>query len=366
MGLISKEVEVVLNGSNIKYYESLGYEIPRRKSKWGRVTVPSGTKKKIKIEYLQKNSNVKVKVKCDNPNCGKEYEIGYYNYIKRNHNGKIYCKDCANTVLLSGENHWNYNPNLTQEERENGRNYPKYIEFIKKVLARDNYTCQVCGKESHGNAEVHHLDSYDWCVDKRTDETNGICLCHNCHYNFHLIYGRGNNTKEQFEEWLGKSVELLKYNEELPTARKIYCIEEDKTYNGAYELANEWNCCVSQIYSVCDHKYKYKSIKSKHLLWFDEYEKMTKEEILKIEKNNKQFVICLTTKNIFNYISKAKEFYNIKSNHIASCCKGIRKSCGKLKDGTPLEWKYIDDLTEEEYIKYDIENKLKELNKEEI
>ena len=31
MGLISKEVEVVLNGSNIKYYESLGYEIPRRK-----------------------------------------------------------------------------------------------------------------------------------------------------------------------------------------------------------------------------------------------------------------------------------------------------------------------------------------------
>ena len=65
-------------------------------------------------------------------------------------------------------------------------------------------------------------------------------------------------------------------------------------------------------------------------------------------------------------VSKAKEFYNIKSNHIASCCKGIRKSCGKLKDGTPLEWKYIDDLTEEEYIKYDIENKLKELNKEEI
>lgn len=30
MGLISTEVEVTLGGSNIKYFESLGYKIPRR------------------------------------------------------------------------------------------------------------------------------------------------------------------------------------------------------------------------------------------------------------------------------------------------------------------------------------------------
>ena len=29
MGLLSTEVEVRLTGSNIKYYEDLGYEIPR-------------------------------------------------------------------------------------------------------------------------------------------------------------------------------------------------------------------------------------------------------------------------------------------------------------------------------------------------
>ena len=29
MGLLTKEVEVVLNSQNISYYESLGYEIPR-------------------------------------------------------------------------------------------------------------------------------------------------------------------------------------------------------------------------------------------------------------------------------------------------------------------------------------------------
>ena len=36
MGLLSTEVEVRLTGSNIKYYEDLGYEIPRyfNKNKW--------------------------------------------------------------------------------------------------------------------------------------------------------------------------------------------------------------------------------------------------------------------------------------------------------------------------------------------
>ena len=29
MGLITKEVEVKLGGKNIKYYENLGYQIPR-------------------------------------------------------------------------------------------------------------------------------------------------------------------------------------------------------------------------------------------------------------------------------------------------------------------------------------------------
>ena len=35
-------------------------------------------------------------------------------------------------------------------------------------------------------------------------------------------------------------------------------------------------------------------------------------------------------------------FYNIKSKgHISSCCRGKRKHCGKLQDGTKLKWKYL-------------------------
>ena len=111
-----------------------------------------------------------------------------------------YCHDCANKIFKIGERNSRYNPSLTHEERIIKRFYQEYTEFVKKVMQRDNYTCKCCGKHG-GDLVVHHLDGYNWCVERRTDETNGITLCEACHKNFHSVYGYGNNTKEQFEEW---------------------------------------------------------------------------------------------------------------------------------------------------------------------
>ena len=283
MGLISKEVEVILNSKNIKHYEDLGYKMPRYENKYnkGKLSIKQGTKIIVKVEDLPKGSHTNVKVKCNC--CGKEYELSYQKYLKGVHeDNTTYCKNCANTVLFTGKNHPNYNPNKTEEERIKGRAYPRYTEFIKKVLVRDNYTCQCCGQEIHGNSEVHHLDSYNWCIEKRTDETNGITLCDTCHKNFHSIYGKGNNTKEQFEEWIGHAIgELEKYYGKLPTTRKIYCIEEDKIYDSALELAKEFGVDHSRVYAVCNHRKRAKSVKGKHLLWLDEYEQMSKEDLQK-------------------------------------------------------------------------------------
>ena len=55
--------------------------------------------------------------------------------------------------------------------------------------------------------------------------------------------------------------------------------------------------------------------------------------------SNTKSVICLTTKKIFYMIKEAMDYY--KCCHIAECCKGKRKSAGKLSDGTPLKWRYI-------------------------
>ena len=148
MGLISKEIEITLSSKNIKYYENLGYEIPRYYNKRKKtMCVKRGTKIKVIVKDLPIGSHIKVKVKCDY--CGNEYELKYQNYVRHNHDGKIYCKICSSTVLTSkekngmfgvcryGKNNPNYNPNKTDEEREQGRCYPEYTEFIKKVL-KDN------------------------------------------------------------------------------------------------------------------------------------------------------------------------------------------------------------------------------------
>ena len=223
--LLTKEIEIKLSNKAIPHYENKGYIIPRHINKNGRSQVKRGTKILVKTEDLLNGSNIKVDCSCDM--CGKLYNMFYYDYLNRNHDGKTYCNDCYHKALLSGENHWNWNSNKTQEERENGRKIPEYSNFVKQVMFRDNHTCQCCGQHG-GQLEVHHLDGYDWCVEKRTSAENGITLCSNCHGNFHSIYGYGNNTRQQFEEWLGTTVELLESNGEIIKSRLIICLDTNE------------------------------------------------------------------------------------------------------------------------------------------
>ena len=92
------------------------------------------------------------------------------------------------------------NLDLTEEERISKRCYPEYTEFINDVLKRDDFTCQLT--LNSGNVVVHHLDGYNWCVETSTDVNNGITLSEDMHKEFHNRYGRGNNTKQQFVEFV--------------------------------------------------------------------------------------------------------------------------------------------------------------------
>jgi len=74
-------------------------------------------------------------------------------------------------------------------------------EWSYDVRRRDGFTCQKCGR-NRGKMHAHHIESYHANVELRTDLSNGVTLCDRCHFEFHDIYGRRYNTREQFNEWM--------------------------------------------------------------------------------------------------------------------------------------------------------------------
>ena len=347
MGLLSTEVEVRLSNRNVTYYRNLGYKIPRY---YNGVTI------NVKTSDLSPKTDIVVDVECDC--CNKVLQVKNSNYTRYNHNGEYYCSLCSLKIFHSGENNSNWNPNKTDEEREDIRIYSKYLDFVQRVLARDNYTCQCCGKKSEGDMEVHHLDGYNWCKEKRTDDTNAITLCTVCHANFHSKYGKGNNTKEQYEEWIGYTIgELEKYDGILPTVRKIFDYERNQIFDSANQYENIFGVSAKLVRRCCSYKNKLlkenignnikmgknacNTIKGHHLFWLDEYKNMTQEEIkyiLSREKGRMQKIICLTTSEIFGSSVIASKQYGINKSSLCECCNGKKESCGTLNDGKPLRW----------------------------
>ena len=187
--LRSDKIKVSIGPRNIKHYKELGYILPEK---------PLGKMILVNIKDLPDNSNVKIPVQCDN--CNAQLEVVYRIYRAHNHNGKYYCNHCSSKVLMAGENHWHWNPNRTEKERQNRRNGNKTLinEWRKQVYQRDNFICQHCKKQSEHDLVAHHLNGFDKFINERYDVNNGVTLCENCHKQFHHIYGYGNNTKEQF------------------------------------------------------------------------------------------------------------------------------------------------------------------------
>lgn len=161
----------------------------------------------VKIKIREINPNIEIlsndylgvynKLQCKCLLDGHIWEANFHNLFTN----KTGCPECSRRNFV-GVNNPRYNPNLSEEERENGRNIPGYEEWRNKVYKRDNFTCRCCGSSKSGTLNAHHLDGYHWCKDKRIDVDNGVTLCESCHKKFHSTYGNENNTKEQFEDFL--------------------------------------------------------------------------------------------------------------------------------------------------------------------
>ena len=82
----------------------------------------------------------------------------------------------------------------------------------KECLKRDNYRCVLCGSEEDLN--VHHLSARNIDTENNYNLDNLVTLCKFHHTDFHIKYGFGNNTPDQFEEYKRQeTIETVSQNE---------------------------------------------------------------------------------------------------------------------------------------------------------
>lgn len=243
--ILDKYVEVKWHARNIPHYQSIGYTYTGRWDKFW-----------CHIDDLSPGSTVKVTVMC--PICGKSRLSAYQSIMKCNHTlcpgccqiadltgltfgrltvldfdvvttaAKWICEcECGNIVSVRGnaltsgvtvscgcyhndlcrsrfgENSPTWNKNISEEERIISRKYKEYKDYIKEVLKRDQYQCQICGSIDK-KLEVHHLYSYAAYKEFSLSPEFGITICQEEHKEFHSWMGGKHIpcTPSDFQRWL--------------------------------------------------------------------------------------------------------------------------------------------------------------------
>ena len=118
--------------------------------------------------------------------------------------GKKHSKESniKRSISLTGQKHFNWKGGISPINNQI-RGSMKYKDWNRDVYLRDNYTDQKTGKRG-GNLVAHHILNFSSHPELRFDVNNGITLSKESHNEFHKIYGKINNTKEQLLEFINK------------------------------------------------------------------------------------------------------------------------------------------------------------------
>lgn len=108
------------------------------------------------------------------------------------------------TSFKKGMTPWNKGNKIEGGKTKEGNKIRHSAEtrfWRRSCLIRDNFTDQKTGT-SGGNLQVHHINNFADFPEFRFDINNGITFSKQTHWEFHHIYGKRNNTREQLEEFL--------------------------------------------------------------------------------------------------------------------------------------------------------------------
>ena len=106
----------------------------------------------------------------------------------------------AHLGMFLAEKHWNWKGGITPENIKIRRNIESRL-WRESVFIRDNWTCQKCG-EKGGKLNPHHIQNFSQFPELRFAIDNGITFCVSCHKEFHKLFSRQNNPKEQIIKFL--------------------------------------------------------------------------------------------------------------------------------------------------------------------
>lgn len=220
--LLSKEVEINLNGRMVKNFEDLGYKIPRRIGNQGRLMYIKGTKILIKVEDLPHASDVFIWVQCDY--CGKKYELQYKQYLRAINNKyvhKIACYECkqrkteeSNLIKYGVKNTMSV-PKLHKKQEDSKR---RNINIVRKKFIEFNFT-PLFNNEDYKNGQDklkcycnNHTDiiqykTYDGFLDG--DGCN-YCAIEKCSGDGHWNWQGGRTSlssylRNKLKPWINKS-----------------------------------------------------------------------------------------------------------------------------------------------------------------
>lgn len=112
--------------------------------------------------------------------------------------------------MFSGEKNPRWKVTKSKNSREADRSSDTYRLWRNEVFARDRYICRCCGSRGDWKygVQAHHISNWSEDIAKRYDIDNGITLCKKCHDEFHRVYGRKHNSKNQIEEFLNQGKKI--------------------------------------------------------------------------------------------------------------------------------------------------------------
>ena len=199
--------DVILSKQRAYYYENRDAILKRQKQHYD--------KDKAHL-YYEKNKDKKAEYSKryykENKDKIAEYNKRYYKENKNNilnrqrdyHKSKIkeYYSSLSNITEVSKNDLEKIIPIVfIEREIECIEQGSYFIDFICVLHDRANNRCEFTGCKSN-NLVIHHLNGYNWYIEGRMDVDNAVVIDKEVHDVFHDKYGRGDNTKEQWEEFV--------------------------------------------------------------------------------------------------------------------------------------------------------------------